>query len=296
MEYIVQTKSLTKKYGSKMAVNEVSINIKKGDIYGLIGKNGAGKTTLMKMLLGLTRPTSGEIRLFESSDLGAARKQIGSLIEAPALYNNQTATENMRRFALLSHSTESEIQSLLTLVGLQDVGRKKVGKFSLGMRQRLGIAIALLGNPRLLILDEPVNGLDPAGIKDMRDIILELNSKGITFVISSHLLDELGKIATTYGILSNGVLTEEISAEALNERCNAALNITVDDISAAISVLTSQFEGIKIESCGNQIKITSEIEDASAINEALVKGGVRVYELRFVGIGAEDFFIERMGN
>ena len=125
---------------------------------------------------------------------------------------------------------------------------------------------------------------------------MELNSKGITFVISSHLLDELGKIATTYGILSNGILTEEISAEALNERCNAALNITVDDISAAISVLTAQFEGIKIESCGNQIKITSKIDDASAINEALVKGGVRVYEIRFVGIGAEDFFIERMGN
>ena len=192
MDYIIQTDSLTKSFGNKAAVDKVSLHVGKGEIYGLIGKNGAGKTTLMKLLLGLSNPNSGEIKLYGGSDLNKARRTIGSLIEEPALYKNETALENLRRFAILVPTPDEDLQKLLELVGLGNVGNKKAGRFSLGMRQRLGLAIALLGNPDIMILDEPINGLDPAGIKEIRDIILELNQKGVTFLISSHLLDELG--------------------------------------------------------------------------------------------------------
>ncbi len=219
MKYVIQTKSLTKKYGTKIAVDKISLNVRKGDIYGLIGKNGAGKTTLMKLLLGLIYEDDGQINLFNSTSLEKERVKIGSLIEAPAFYKNETAFENLKRFSLLSPTSNEEIHNLLKLVGLDNTGKKKVGAFSLGMKQRLGIALALLGKPELLILDEPINGLDPSGIKEIRDIILDLNSKGVTFLISSHLLDELGKIATNYGIVSNGKLVEEITSVELNQKC-----------------------------------------------------------------------------
>lgn len=200
MENILETRSLTKKYGDRIAVNGMSLHVRRGDIYGLIGKNGAGKTSLMKLLLGLTTPDSGEMVLLGERNADRARRKIGSLIEAPALYKNETAFENMKRFAILSPTSDADIRNLLNLVGLGNTGAKKAGAFSLGMRQRLGIAIALLGNPEVLILDEPINGLDPAGIKEIRDLIIELNRRGVTFLISSHLLDELGKIATRHCI------------------------------------------------------------------------------------------------
>ena len=218
MDYIIQTDSLTKSFGNKAAVDKVSLHVGKGEIYGLIGKNGAGKTTLMRLLLGLSNPNSGEMKLYGGSDLNKARRTIGSLIEEPALYKNETALENLRRFAILVPTPDEDLQKLLELVGLGNVGNKKAGRFSLGMRQRLGLAIALLGNPDIMILDEPINGLDPAGIKEIRDIILELNKKGVTFLISSHLLDELGRIATKFGIMSDGVLTDEITKEELEAR------------------------------------------------------------------------------
>ena len=200
-EYIIETSNLTKTFGSKRACDEVSMHVKRGDIYGFIGKNGAGKTTAMKLILGLLSPNSGEVSLFgKKENLNESRKKIGSLVETPALYNGSSALENMRRFAMLFGGDEQEIRELLELVGLNNTGSKKAGAFSLGMKQRLGIAIAMLGNPEILILDEPVNGLDPAGIKEIRDTILKLNKeKGVTFLISSHLLDELAKITTTYG-------------------------------------------------------------------------------------------------
>lgn len=296
MDYIIETKSLTKKYGNKAAVNEMSLHVKKGDIYGLIGKNGAGKTSLMKLLLGLTLPNAGEIQLFGSSNLAVARQKIGSLIEAPALYKNETAFENMKRFAILSPTSDDEIHRLLKLVGLDNTGTKKAGKFSLGMRQRLGIAIALLGNPEVMILDEPINGLDPAGIKEIRDIILELNHQGVTFVISSHLLDELGKIATNYGIVSDGVLVEEISAAELEAKCRTSLTIAVDNAPMAMDILMHLHNNFKIESDNNMVHILSPIQDSSFINEELVRNGVKVYELKKESMGFEDFFIERLGR
>lgn len=296
MEYIIETKSLTKRYGDKVAVNGISMHVKKGDIYGLIGKNGAGKTTLMKLLLGLATANSGDVEMFGGDNLDSARKRIGSLIESPALYKNETAFENMKRFAILSTTSDEEIRNILKLVGLADTGAKKAGAFSLGMKQRLGIAIALLGNPEILVLDEPINGLDPAGIKEIRDIILELNAKGVTFLISSHLLDELGKIATNYGIVANGFLVEEITAVRLEEKCRISLAINVNDAEAAAGILAKNHPDMRFEKNGVSIRILSEIEDSSVIIEQLVKGGVRVYAATSESMGFEEFFIERLGR
>ena len=295
MDYVIETNALTKRYGVKAAVNRMSVHVCKGDIYGLIGKNGAGKTTLMKLLLGITIPTFGSMRLFGSDDLCSARKKIGSLIEEPALYKNETAFENMKRFAILAPTTDDEIKRLLDLVGLGDTGKKKAGEFSLGMRQRLGIAIALLGNPELLILDEPINGLDPAGIKEVRDLILELNGRGITFMISSHILDELGKIATSYGIVNNGVL-EEITAEELQNSCRGCLKIVTDDGNKAVKVIKEQFPELTVNKQENVIKIASEVIDPSLINKTLVNADVAVYSLADERIGFEDYFIDRLGK
>lgn len=204
METILQTTNLSRQFGKKMAVNNVNMTIHKGDIYGFIGKNGAGKTTFMRLVLGTAFPSKGEIKLFDGEPFDKARRKIGSLIEAPGLYKNCTAYENLKQFSLIYGGTDAEIKEILSLVGLADTGNKKAGKFSLGMRQRLGIAIALLGNPEFLVLDEPVNGLDPAGMKEVRDLILKLNHiKNITILISSHLLDELSKIVTRYGIIND---------------------------------------------------------------------------------------------
>lgn len=229
MEYIIETQNLVKQYKTKLAVNDVSIHVKRGDIYGLIGKNGAGKTSLMKLILGLTVPSQGKILLFGNDNLNAGRKKIGSLIEAPGLYKSCTAYENMLRFATLYGANTKDIKPILDRVGLGDTGAKKAGEFSLGMRQRLGIAIALLGNPEILILDEPINGLDPAGIKEIRDIIIGLNREGVTFIISSHLLDELAKVVTNYGIIADGSLVEEVTAEELNNRCCKYVKIATND-------------------------------------------------------------------
>ena len=295
MEYIIQTDSLTKNFGSKAAVDKVSLHVGKGEIYGLIGKNGAGKTTLMRLLLGLSNANSGEMKLFGSDNLNNARRSIGSLIEEPALYKNETALENLRRFAILVPTPDEDLQKLLELVGLGDVGKKKAGRFSLGMRQRLGLAIALLGNPEIMILDEPINGLDPAGIKEIRDIILELNKKGVTFLISSHLLDELGRIATKFGIMADGVLTDEITKDELEARSRAFLKVTVDDSQKAAGILAAWNPTLKIDTEGNEVHITTEIEDTSEVVLTLVNAGVRVYEMRNESINLEDFFIERLG-
>ena len=296
MEYIIETKALTKRFPRKLAVDRVDMHVIKGDIYGLIGKNGAGKTTAMKMLLGITTPTSGEIKLFESTDLTKARKRIGSLIEAPGLYKNCTAYENMKRAAILCGGTDEEIKELLNFVGLGDVGSRKAGQFSLGMKQRLGIAISMLGNPELMILDEPINGLDPAGIKEIRDIILKLNhEKGVTFLISSHLLDELGKIATRYGIINNGELVDEISSDELTERCRTGLRIRTPDLDKAESLLRGEgYTDYKIKH--QQILLHTDTEKSTEINTFLVKNGVRVAELAVQNTGFEDYFIERLGK
>lgn len=296
-EYVIETKGLYKRYGIKFVVNDVSIHVKRGDIYGLIGKNGAGKTTLMKMLLGLTTPTRGEIYMFGEKGTTAARGKIGSLIEAPGLYKNCTAYENMLRFSILYGADKNEINELLKLVGLEDTGSKKAGAFSLGMKQRLGIAIALLGHPEVLVLDEPINGLDPAGIKEIRDIILKLNrEQGVSFIISSHILDELAKVVTSYGIINNGVLTQEIAATELEAQCRHTLTVTTSDPAAAVKLLQSEFEGVQLEQRENCVILYTHIDRKSEINACLVRAGVDVSELSVSANGLEEFFIERLGK
>lgn len=296
MEYVLRTKSLTKKFGSKIAVNAVDMNVAKGDIYGFIGRNGAGKTTAMKLILGLLNATEGEIELFGGEPLEKARGRIGSLIEAPGIYKNCTAYENMKRFSIIYGGTDEDIAQLLKFVGLENTGNKKAGRFSLGMKQRLGMAIAMLGNPEFLILDEPINGLDPEGIKDVRNAVLNLNEqKGVTFLISSHLLDELAKIVTRYGIINNGVLTEEISAEDLNAMCENGLKVRVDDVEKAITALLPLVPQEEIRVSDGELVLPLDV-DAAAVNELLVKGGVRVSELGAMRGDMEEYFIARLGK
>ena len=296
--YVLRTFNLTKQYSKKLAVNNLNLTIRKGEIYGFIGKNGAGKTTLMKMVVGLTLPTSGQIELFsDKKNLNNGRRRIGSLIEEPGLYKNCSAFENMKRFAILNNATDEEINNLLKDVGLENVNKKNVGEFSLGMRQRLGIAIAMLGKPDFLVLDEPINGLDPEAIKDIRDTILKFNKeRGVTFLIASHLLSELTKIATVYGIIRNGILVEEIQASELYKLCTSYLKIKVDDIEKATKILEDDLliTSYKIED--NYIFVYDKIELSSAINTMLVTQGIKVSELSLNKKGEEEFFIERMGS
>lgn len=297
MEYIIETEGLTKRYGKRLCVNNISIHIAKGDIYGFIGRNGAGKTTAMRLILGLARPTSGKIKLFNSDDLNAQRKKIGSLIEAPGLYKRCSALENMKRFSILYGGDDKEIEELLSFVGLNGVGNKKVSQFSLGMKQRLGIAIALLGNPEVLILDEPVNGLDPAGIKEVRDLLLKLNKeKNVTIMISSHLLDELAKITTKYGIINNGVLVEEIDAQKLMERCKNNIVISCDRLQEAKELLESELKLTNISIVNDKLHIVDEIESTDEINTLLVKNDFKVHEITINKNSFEDYFIERLGR
>ena len=295
MEYIVETDNLVKIYGLHKVVDNVSIHVGRGEIYGLIGKNGAGKTTLMRLILGLAEKTSGNIYLYGKNENEAPRNKIGALVESPALYKNETAFENMKRVAILTPTSDEKLKALLSVVKLDDTGKKKVKDFSLGMKQRLGIAMALVGDPDLLVLDEPINGLDPAGIKEMRDLILTLNEKGVTFIISSHLLDELGKIATTYGIINHGRI-EEISAEELKQKCKKHIRIVVDDTKKAKQIIESMDKNYDVEIVHNEIIIDNEIEDSSKINAKLVTSGINVLEVDVVSMGLEDYFIARLGE
>lgn len=298
MEYALKTTSLAKRFGMKLALDNVSIEIKPGEIYGLIGKNGAGKTTLMRLCLGLALPSHGDIELFDGAAPQEARHRIGALLEAPCLYKNCSALENLKRFAILTDTPKEKLPEILELVGLGNVGKKNVGKFSMGMKQRLGIAIALLGDPDMLILDEPVNGLDPEGIRDVRDIILRLNrEKGITFLISSHLLDELAKVVTTYGIISNGVLVEQISARELAMREQRQLIIRTSNDRKAAGLIRESYpdaEDLGIDPKG--IHLSSHIKDSALINKLLVENGIFVGELIVSNRSAEEYFIERMGR
>lgn len=229
MSVILRTNHLTKRYGHLTVLNDLSMTIYEGDIYGLIGKNGAGKTTLIRMAAGLAAPSDGNILLFGKPDLLQGRKEIGTVIESPALYPGMTARENLITQCRLQNADPAQIDSILSLVGLEDTGRKKAKHFSLGMRQRLAIALSLIGNPKLLFLDEPTNGLDPEGIREIRNLILKLNKeRQITVLISSHILGELSKLATRYGILHHGVLLEEFTENELWERCSKAGEHTMD--------------------------------------------------------------------
>ena len=272
---VLKTYNITKKYGEQLAVDNVNMTIKKGDIYGFIGQNGAGKTTLIRLITGLIHKSGGEIELLganEENELNKARTMVGSLIESPSLYTNMTARENLEVSRLVRNIPGKKcIDEVLELVGLKDVEKKKVKNFSLGMRQRLGIANALMGNPKLLILDEPINGLDPMGIVEIRELLKKINKeKDMTILISSHILSELSELATTYGIISNGKLIEEITAKQLSEKCRQYIDLKVDDTARAVILLErelgiSDYEVLE----DSNIKVFSNLDNVGEVNSLL---------------------------
>ena len=301
-EVILKTYNITKKYGNQVAVNNVNMTIKKGEIYGFIGQNGAGKTTLIRLITGLIHKTGGEIELLGATgeaELNKSRTMVGSLIETPSFYTNMTARENLEVSRLVRNIPGKKcIDEVLELVGLKDVEKKKVKNFSLGMRQRLGIANALMGNPKLLILDEPINGLDPMGIVEIRELLKKINKeKDMTILISSHILSELSELATTYGIISNGKLIEEITSEELAEKCRQYIDLKVDDTSRAVTLLErelgiSDYEVLE----DKKIKVFSNLENVGEVNSILSKSGVIVQSISIKGENLEEYFMNKIGG
>ena len=299
MDYILTTNELTKQYGSYKASNEVSIHVQRGAIYGLIGRNGAGKTTLMKMIGGLSRPTSGsyEIRGKNGETTEKMMSKVGILIEAPGLYPNMTAMQNLTTKAIaLGIKDKKYLMGLLEEVGLADTGKKKAKQFSLGMKQRLGIAMALVNKPELLILDEPINGLDPQGIAEMRNILHHLcYDRGITILISSHILDELSKVATQDGIIHEGMLLEEESKEELFSKCCERLELRTNDISKTLEILNAMGFS-KIEVKDDAINIYERLNESGAITVALAKENVQTNEIALKTEALEDYYFQLTGG
>ena len=301
-EVVLKTYNITKKYGEQLAVDNVNMTIKKGDIYGFIGQNGAGKTTLIRLITGLIHKSGGEIELLganEENELNKARTMVGSLIESPSFYTNMTARENLEVSRLVRNIPGKKcIDEVLELVGLKDVEKKKVKNFSLGMRQRLGIANALMGNPKLLILDEPINGLDPMGIVEIRELLKKINKeKDMTILISSHILSELSELATTYGIISNGKLIEEITAKQLSEKCRQYIDLKVDDTARAVILLErelgiSDYEVLE----DSNIKVFSNLDNVGEVNSLLSRSGIIVESISVKGENLEEYFMNKVGG
>lgn len=300
MEYALKTNGLTKQYGRHKAVDRVSLRVKRGEIYGFIGRNGAGKTTFMKMACGLASPTAGELELFGAggSAANAYRGRIGCLIEAPGLYPKLNGYENLKCKCLALGVRKANYEnSLLEMVGLAEAGKKKVKGYSLGMKQRLGIAMALAGEPDLLLLDEPINGLDPQGIAEMRDILLRLKEeKNMTILASSHVLEELFKVADTFGIIHEGKLLQEISHEELQRQCSDHLELNVNDTPLASTVIERM--GIRQYRVmdDQRIYIYETFRDVGQINSELVQGGCTVRSLRMAQDTLEDYYFSLTGG
>lgn len=300
MENALTTTNLSKSYGSQRVLRDCSIHVPERSIYGLVGRNGAGKTTLFRILCGLQEPTTGIYTLYGAHSgtpaVLKARRRLGAIVESPAVIGNLSAADNLRAEArLLGISGDNLISSTLRLVGLSGTGSKKAKNFSLGMRQRLGIACALLGTPDFLILDEPANGLDPQGIIEMRELVTRLNAEhGITFLISSHILDELSRMATWYGFLNGGRLVQEISAETLRARCSRSVVLDVDDAAKAAPVLDALQLSYQTES-KTRLLISGQ-PAVSPLVLALNERGVEVRNLSDVEETLESYFVRLLGG
>lgn len=301
-KYIIETKNLTKKYGSQKSVADLNIHVQKGRIYGLLGRNGAGKTTTMKMLLGLTKPTSGEVKIWGKSLQGNEKKllpRIGSLIESPGFYPNLTATENLRIFATLRGVPNNHaIQDALDLVGLPYKDKKLFSQYSLGMKQRLAIALAVMHDPELLILDEPINGLDPAGIVEIRNLLKSLNKEyGMTILVSSHILEELYQTASEFILIDKGKIIEEISDRELNDRCKRHIAIKATDPQKALIVLeeTLHTDSFKLMPDG-MIRLYDYLDDMEKVAAALSDAHILVTGLSVAGDTLEDYFLSKIGG
>lgn len=300
MEYCLTAERLSKHYWHFKALEGLSIHVPKGSIYGLVGRNGAGKTTLIRLICGLQSPTSGEYILYGKRNtekgITEARRRMGAVVETPSIYSDMTAEENIRQqYLILGIPSFDGIRELLELVGLEDVGKKKAKNFSLGMRQRLGIAVALAGDPDFLILDEPANGLDPEGIIEMRELILRLNrERQITVLISSHILDELSRLATHYGFLDQGRMVKELSAQELESACQKCVRLRISDTKALSQAL---------ERVGLEYKIRSH-EEADVYGEVnlsqlildLAKEDCQVFGIQEHNESLESYFMGLVGG
>ena len=300
MEYLLSTNNLTKIYGKQRAVDKVNIHIRKGDIYGLIGKNGAGKTTILRMIGGLAKVSEGEYSLYgyTGSDIKKVQSRVGILIEEPGVYANMSAYENLKLKCIAAGVKDKGIiNEILATVGLSGVGKKRVKNFSLGMKQRLGIALALVGNPDLVILDEPINGLDPQGIAEIRETIERLNrEKGITFIISSHILEELSKIATNYGIIHKGVLVKELTKEQLWENCGEYIEIHTEHVKQACTVIENMnIKNYKVIDA-RTLHVYERLEESADITYALSTNGVKIKEIAVKNVALEEYFLKLTGG
>lgn len=299
MESIV-CNGIGKIYGKKQVLKNINLTLEKGKIYGLIGRNGAGKTTCLKMISGLAEATDGEIELFgyKGKDLRQIRSRVGCLIEAPGLYGSMTAYENLNiKCKLFGIKKKGYIEEILRVVGLDNVGRKKTKHFSLGMKQRLGIGLALVGEPDLLVLDEPINGLDPQGIAEIRDTILRLkNERSMTICISSHILEELSKIATDYGIIHNGSLLQELTREELMKKCGERMELTLDNPREAIPVLDAMgFVNYQVVD-KERIHIFERLNESALVNMELAKAGIPVKGISITSEELETYFLNLTGG
>ena len=289
-EYILETNGLSKSFSRKKAVDNIDLKIRKGDIYGFIGKNGAGKTTAIKLISGLIKSDEGIIRLFDSDNLAEGRKKIGVVIENPAYYPYMSAYQNIEVQRKMKGVKDPQVTNhLLEVVGLSDTKNKKVKNFSLGMKQRLGI------EPEFLILDEPINGLDPMGIKEIRNLILKLKEEsGISVLISSHILGELSKMCTAYGVITQGKLTTQIRQEELKELVKPFINVEVDNLEEAKKVIELGFEGARIEIEGNNLHIYEISDKFMEINTVLIQNNISVRSISKQDGNYEDYFISLM--
>lgn len=301
-ETVLTTTALTKHYPSGNAVDHVNMTINKGDIYGFIGQNGAGKTTLIRMVTSLIETTSGEISLFGQSDqagIAAARKRMGCIIENPTFFQKLTARQNLEYYRIQRGIPDSSVvERSLEIVGLSDVGKKKYQAFSLGMKQRLGLALAIMGKPDFLVLDEPINGLDPTGIIEFRGIIKELNrAHGMTILISSHILAELAQVANKFGIIHHGKLIKEFSKEQLEEETKQYIEVQVDDGTKAAAVLHEQLQTDEFEVYpDHMIRIYAYLDNPSEVTYQLSTNGVRVLSASRQGVNLEDYFLNATGG
>ena len=300
MEYVLKTNALKKNYGHYKALNGLTMSVPKGSIYGFVGKNGAGKTTLIRLICGLQKPTGGEYSIYgignKQKEIIKARRRIGAVVETPSIYLDMTAEDNLRvQCRVLGLPSFEGIADVLKMVGLENTGRKKARDFSLGMRQRLGIAVAIVGDPDFLVLDEPVNGLDPQGIVEMREIILKLNREhGITVLISSHILDELSRLATYFGFIDNGQMVKEISASELEAACRKCVHLVVSDVKALSKVL----DGIGLEYTilsNNEADVFGEISITKLVSE-LSAENCEVISMQERDENLENYYINLVGG
>lgn len=301
-EYVLRTRDISKKYGDAYAIKNVSVEIKRGQIYGLIGLNGAGKTTFMRSVVGLISPTCGEVELFGQTGekaLQRGRRRIGQIIETPAVYPNMTAEQNLNIQCIQAGVPDKGVvKQTLDLVGLADTGKKKDKNFSLGMKQRLALAMAMITNPEFLILDEPVNGLDPRGIIEIRELMRRLaRDRGLTLLVSSHLLDELAQVATHYGIIDRGNLVKQLSAEELALESRQHIRITTRDSAKALALLKENFGVTDYQAVSaNELWIREQTDRTGEMNTLLVQKGIVVESIGVTEQRLEEYFVNLTGG